>query len=189
MATEGIIEPCHDPKGFNSPVFAVRKKNGTIRVVANFKRTLNKVLVDLDPYPMPRIDQLFHKIGQGNKYFATLDLRSGYWQIKIDERDRHKTAFTWKDKCYQYTRLAFSLTSAGQIFSRCVAEALATVSARSNISSYIDDNLVHAKKYGEYILALEQLFAALRKFGFKLNPEKMYPPRHRGEIPRADSVQ
>ena len=172
MATGGITEPCHDPKGFNSSVFAVRKKNGTIRVVANFKRTLNKVLVDLDPYPMSRIDQLFHKIGQGNKYFAILDLHSGYWQIEIDERDHHKIAFTWKDKCYEYTRLAFGLTSAGQIFSRCVAEALATVSARSNISSYIDDNLVHAKTYGEYILALEQLFAALRKFGLKLNPEK-----------------
>ena len=169
MATEGIIEPCHDPKGFISPVFAVRQKNGTIRVVANFKKTLNKVLVDLDPYPMPRID---HKIGEGNKYFATLDLRIGYWQTVINERDRHKTVFTWKDKCYQYTRLAFGLTSAWQIFSRCVAEALVTVSARSNISSYIDDNLVHAKTYGEHILALEQLFTALRKFGLKLNPEK-----------------
>ena len=172
MATEGIIEPCHDTKGFNSPVFAIRKKNGMIQVIANFKRTLNKVLVNHDPYPMPRIDQLFHKIGQGNKYFATLNLRSGYWQIEVDERDRHKTAFTWKDKCYQYTRQAFGLTSARQIFSRCVAEALATVSARSNISSYINDNLVHAKTYSEYILALEQLFATLRKFRHKLNSEK-----------------
>ena len=94
MATEGIIEPCHDPKGFNSPVFAVRKKNGTIRVVANFKRTLYKVLVNLDPYPMPRIEQIFHKIGQGNKYFATLNLRSGHWQIEIDERDHHETGGT-----------------------------------------------------------------------------------------------
>ena len=130
------------------------------------------MLVDLDPYTMPRIDQLFHKIGQGNKYFSTLDLHSGYWQIEIDDRDRYKTAFTWKNKCYQYTRLAFGLTSAGQIFSRCVADVLASVSAWSNISSYIDDNLVHAKRYGEYILALEQLFAALHKFGLKPNPEK-----------------
>ena len=72
----------------------MRKKNGTIRVVANFKRTINKVQVDLDPYPTPRIDQLFHKIGEGNKYFATLVLRRGYRQIVIDERDRRKTVFT-----------------------------------------------------------------------------------------------
>ena len=109
MASEGVIEPCNDPKGFNSPVFAVRKKNGKIRVVANFKRTPNKVLVDLDPYPIPTIDSTFNKIGEGNKYFSTLDLRNGYWQIVIDERDRHKTAFTWKGRCFQYTRLAFGL--------------------------------------------------------------------------------
>ena len=78
MASEGVIEPCNDPKGFNSPVFAIRKKNGKIRVVTNFKRTLNKVLVDLDPYPIPTIDSTFNKIGEGNKYFSILDLRNGY---------------------------------------------------------------------------------------------------------------
>ena len=171
MTTEGITESCTNPRGFNSPVFAVRKKNGSVRVVANFKRTLNKVLVDLDPYPMPQIDHLFNSIGEGNKYFASLDSRSGYWQIEIDERDRHKTAFTWRDRCYQYTRLAFDLTSVGQI-SRCIAEALATVESRDNISSYIDDNLVHAKTFKKYILALKQLFIALRKIGLKLNPDK-----------------
>ena len=168
MATEGIIESCTNPRGFNSPVFAVRKKNGSVCVVTDF----NKVLVDLDSYPMPRIDHLFNSIGEGNKYFASLDLRSGYWQIEIYERDRHKTAFTWRDRCYQYTHLAFGLTSAGQTFSRCIAEALATVESRDNISSYRDDNLVHAKTFDKYILALEQLFIALRKFGLKLNPDK-----------------
>ena len=160
MASEGVIEPCNDPKGFNSPVFAVREKNGKIRVVANFK-----VLVDLEPYSIPTIDSTFNKIGEGNKYFSTLDLRNGLWQIVIDELDRHKTAFTWKGRCFQYTRLAFGLTSAGQI-SRCIA------ASRANISSYIDDNLVHAKTFEEYVTALEQLFIALCKFGSKLNPEK-----------------
>ena len=88
----------------NTPELPEPRRTGKydrpIGVVENFKRTLNKVLVDLDPYLMPRIDQLFHKIGEGNKYFATLDLRSGYWQKIIDERDRQKTAFIWKNKCY-----------------------------------------------------------------------------------------
>ena len=125
MAANGIIETCHYPKGFNSLVFAMRKKNGMIQVIANFKRSLNKVLVDFDPYPTPRIDQLFHKIREDNKYFATLDLYSDFWLIVIDERDHHKTPFTLRDKCYQYTRLDFGLTSARQIFPQCVAEALA----------------------------------------------------------------
>ena len=64
------------------------------------------------------------------------------------------------------------LTSTGQIFSRGIAEALATVTSHDNISSYIDDNLVNAKTFDKYILALEQLFIVLRKFGLKLNPDK-----------------
>ena len=121
---------------------------------------------------MSRINHLFNRIGEGNKYFPSFDLCSSCWQIKIDERDRHKTAFTWRDRCYQYTRLAFGLTSAGLIFSRCIAEALATVASRDNISFYIDDNLVPAKTFDKYILTLEQLFIALHKFGLKLNPDK-----------------
>lgn len=54
MATEGI----------NSPVLVVRKKNNNIRVVAN---KLKGMLVDLDLYPIPTIDSIFNKIGEGNK--------------------------------------------------------------------------------------------------------------------------
>ena len=172
MATEGIIESCTNPRGFNSLIFAVRKKNKLVGVVANFKRILNKILIDLDPYSMPRIDHSVNRIGKGNKFFTSLDPCSGYWRMEIDKRDRHKTAFTWKDRGYQYTRLAFGLTTAGQIFSRCMVEDLATVASRDNVSSYIDDNLVLAKTFDKYILALEQLFIALRKFGLKLNPDK-----------------
>lgn len=88
---DGIIEPCNDPKSFNSLVFAVRK-NRAVWVVVNLERTLSKVLVDLDPYLMSRIEQLFNKIGEGNKYFSTLDLRSGYRKIATDELDRQKTS-------------------------------------------------------------------------------------------------
>ena len=171
MLSEGIIEQWKDPKGFNSPVFAARKKNGAFRVVANFKRTLNTVLKDQNPYPIPLMDHRFHKIGEGNKYFASLDLKSGYWQIEIKKCDRHKTAFSWGDRCFQYTRLAFGLTSAGHIFSRCVTEVLDIVNARENISAYID-NLVHARTFDEYIIAMRQLFTAFRAYGLKLNLEK-----------------
>ena len=60
--------------------------------------------------------------------------------------------------------LAFDLTSARQIFSHCIPEALATIVSCDNISSYIDDNLVHAKTLEEYMSVFEQLFTALRKF-------------------------
>ena len=172
MLDMGILEDCPDPKGFNSPIYAVRKPNGKVRVVANFKDTLNKCLRNKDPYPMPVMDDLFNRIGNGNQYFSTLDLKSGYWQIVIDDEDRYKTACTWKGRCLQYTRVAFGLTCAGQIFSRCCSEALLTIETKNNIVTYIDDNLVFGKTFKEFITALEEIFKALQSYGLKLNPAK-----------------
>ena len=59
-----------------------------------------------------------------------MDLLKGYWQCEIAESDRHKTAFTWEGQTFQYTRLAFGLTSAGAIFSRCVSKALSAFHAK-----------------------------------------------------------
>lgn len=62
MATKEIIKPCSNSKGFNGLVFVVHKKNRVIQMVANFKRTFDKVLVDLDTNPVPRINHLLNKI-------------------------------------------------------------------------------------------------------------------------------
>lgn len=118
------------------------------------------------------MDQPLYKIGEGNKYFASLDLKSGYWQIVIEECSRYKITFTWRDQCFQSTRLLLRLTSAGHIFSRCVTGAPATVSSHDNISSYIDDSLVHASIFKGCLTNMRQLFSALKMYGLKLNPEK-----------------
>ena len=101
-----------------------------------------------------------------------MDLLKGYWQCGIAESDRHKTAFTWEGQTLQYTRLAFGLTSAGAIFSRCVSKALSEVETKRNIVSYIDDVLVYGKTIEDFTEALGQLFSALKKYGLKLNPKK-----------------
>ena len=172
MLKMGVIEECQDPKGWNSPVFAVKKSDGSVRTVANFKSTLNRCLVDLDPFEMPNIEKLFSKIGMGNQYFAKLDLKSGFWQIEIHPEDRHKTAFQWDGKTFQYRKLAFGLTTASQIFSRATSEALSTVEHKKNITTYIDDHLVSAKDFKSFLEALEALLSALDSNGMKLNPVK-----------------
>ena len=143
MVDQKIIEVCRDPKGWNSPIFCVRKKNGDVRIVANFKPTLNRELTAVDPYPVPDMQKLITHIGSGNNYFAVLDLRQGFWQIQIKPEDRHVTAFCYKGVTYQYTKLSMGLTSAGSIFSRCVSEAFERVGGevRQNLCTYIDDNM------------------------------------------------
>ena len=174
FSTLRVIEPCSNPRGYNSPVYAVRKKSGAVRIVLNLKCTLNKVLVELDPYPIPDMNELLTRIGKGNQYFASLDLRSGYWQVVIHPSDRHKFAFTWKGRCYMYSRLPMGLTSAGGVFSRAISDAFNTIPALSkqNIATYLDDNLVFGRTFEDFKKTLSCLFTVLRTNGLCLNGEK-----------------
>ena len=173
LIESGAIEPCPNPKGFNTPVLIRPKKNGDTRFIMDFKNSLNKVLSSsADPWQMPAVDPIIARIRKGMKFFSSLDLKSGYWQIPIKPSDRHKTAFQPRDKCWQWTRLPFGLTCAGQIFSRCIAEALEIVKNRNNFEVYIDDLLVFSSDFETHIATLDQIFAALQKYNLYLNPTK-----------------
>ena len=174
MLKQGVIVPCGNPKGFNTPIMVVEKKNGKPRVCANFKNTLNKVLSTSADWcwQMPATEQSIDAIGNGNKYFSSLDLKSGYWQCKIQESDQHKTAFHWGNQCYMYTRLPFGLAVSGMIFSRCIAKALDEVSNKENVQTYIDDVLCYGKDFETYLTTLKQILQAAKTNGILLNPEK-----------------
>ena len=173
MASNGTIEKCPDPKGFNTPVLIRPKKNGKTRFIMDFKNSLNKVLASsADPWQMPNAELVIARIGKGNRFFTTLDLKSGYHQVPIKESDRHKTAFQPRDTCWQWTRVPFGLTCAGQIFSRCIAEALESVQNRENFEIYIDDLVVYSKDFETHIVTLNQIFAALKNFNLQLNTTK-----------------
>ena len=141
MLSAGVIEECVDCKGWNTPMILVSKKDGTWRPCSNFKPTLNKVLVDEEVWSQHSTDELFNKVRPNNKYFTSVDLMKGYWQIQIKPEDRHKTSFQWRGKRYQYVRLPFGLKSAGSIFSKCVADALVSenLDVDPNILLYLDD--------------------------------------------------
>ena len=84
MLRLGVIEPSSSP--FTSPVVMVPKKDGSIRFCIDY-RNLNTNTIK-DTQPLPAIDDLLQKLA-GSKYFSTMDLKSGYWQIMMKEEDRH----------------------------------------------------------------------------------------------------
>jgi hypothetical protein len=84
----GLVEPSSSPYG--APVLFVGKKDGTLRMCIDY-RALNKITVK-NKYPLPRIDQLMDSLA-GAKVFTSLDLQSGYHQIRITPEDVAKTAF------------------------------------------------------------------------------------------------
>ena len=173
MLKADVIEECPDNKGFKTPIFLVGKKDGSYRPVMNFKDTLNKVLKDPDPYPMPSIDQIFAAIKPGNKFFSSFDLAKGYWQIEIHEDDRHKTSFYWNGKNYQFKRLPFGMTSSGNTFSRELMEVLKGCNfSADNVQVYLDDITVFATNFEDFMKNQKLLFQAVVNNGLKLKPEK-----------------
>ena len=93
-----------------------RKKNGTLRFCIDFQK-LNDVTVKND-HPLPRIDDTLEAL-KGAKFFSTLDLKSGYWQVSIKEEHNSKTAFrTSAGQLYEFNQLHFGLCNASATFSR-----------------------------------------------------------------------
>ena len=89
LLARGLIQPSHS--AYSSPVIFVRKKSGELRMCVDY-RALNQKTVK-DKYPLPRIDDLLDRL-QGASVFSSLDLQSGYHQIRIASEDVPKTAFS-----------------------------------------------------------------------------------------------
>ena len=88
MLNRGIIQPSVSP--WSSPIILVKLKDGTDRFVIDYRR-LNSV-TRKDSYPLPRIDDALDALN-GTKFFSSMDLLSGYWQVKMEPESREHTAF------------------------------------------------------------------------------------------------
>jgi len=88
LIDKGFIRPSTSPWG--APVLFVTKKDGSLRMCIDYRK-LNKATVK-NKYPLPRIDELFDQL-QGARVFSKIDLRSGYYQLRIKPSDVAKTAF------------------------------------------------------------------------------------------------
>ena len=111
MLAHNIIRDSSSP--YAAPVVIVPKKNGERRFCIDY-RELNKQTIK-DKYPLPRIDDTIDAL-HGSKYFSTLDLFSGYWQIEIAEEHKYKTAFVCELGQFEFNRMPFGLTNVSSIW-------------------------------------------------------------------------
>ena len=87
----------------------VRKRDGSTRFCIDYRK-VNSV-TRKDAYPLPRVDDILDTLG-GSKWFSTLDLKSGYWQVEVDSSSREKTAFTTSEGLYEFKVMPFGLCNA-----------------------------------------------------------------------------
>ncbi|UYV77021.1 hypothetical protein LAZ67_14002906 [Cordylochernes scorpioides] len=166
MIENHIVKPSESP--WSSPVILVRKKDGTWRFCVDYRR-LNKI-TKKDVYPLPRIDDALDSLASSS-YFSTMDLRSGYWQIEVDEKDREKTAFITPDGLYEFQIMPFGLCNAPATFERMIDSVLGSLKWNMCLC-YLDDIVVYAPTFEEHLRRLQLVLSCIQKAGLSLNHKK-----------------
>ncbi|CAH8664376.1 unnamed protein product [Schistosoma haematobium] len=164
MLKEGIIEEADSP--YSSPVLLVKKPNGKYRFCVDF-RELNNI-TDLKPCATPTVVETLDRL-QNATVFTVLDLRSGYWQLPIKQSDRSKTAFTVRDKQYQFKRMPFGLAGAPFTFRRLMTLLLKNL---DNVEVYGDDVVVYSQTEADHIKHVEAVLKRIDEFGLRINKDK-----------------
>ncbi|XP_058448226.1 uncharacterized protein LOC131428341 [Malaya genurostris] len=167
LLEDGIVRPSRS--AWTAPVWVVPKKPDAsgekkFRMVIDYRKVNEKTIPD--KYPMPEIGYVLDQL-KGQKYFTTLDLASGFHQIKMKEKDIEKTAFAINNGKYEFTRMPFGLKNAPAIFQRAIDDVL-----RDHIGKicyvYIDDVVVFGKTLDEHLENLKIVLETLRKYKTRL---------------------
>ena len=166
MLEQGVVEPGQSP--WASPVVLVRKKDGSIRFCVDYRR-LNAV-TRFDAYPLPRIDETIESLS-GAKFFTTLDMISGYWQVGLTEEARLKSAFTVRGGLYLWNVMPFGLCNAPSTFERLMETVLQGLQWKSCLV-YLDDVVIFGRSEDELIARMDEVFTRLGRAGLKLKPRK-----------------
>lgn len=123
-----------------------------------------------DSYPLPRRDESLDTL-RGAKWFSTLDLQSGYFQVEMDPKDAEKTAFTTICGLYQFKVMSFGLCNAPATFERMMEVILSGLQWETCLL-YIDDVIIFADNFEQHLERLSDVLSRLQTAGLKLSPHK-----------------
>ena len=153
---------------FNSPIFCVPKKDGSLRAVLDFRKLNDKSY--MDKYSQREISECIDTIGRHQSYiFSSLDLTAGFWQMPLAPKSRPFTAFTIPGiGSFEWNVTPMGLLGSPATFGRLMDHVMRDL----KVICYQDDVLVHSKSHMEQIHQLQECFDRLRGHGLKLNIKK-----------------
>jgi hypothetical protein len=165
----GMIEPSESPMA--APLFFVPKKDGTQRMVIDYRK-LNDITVR-DAYPLPNMEALL-ETARGAKVFSKFDLKSAYNLIRIRPEDKWKTAFVTPWGLFQFTVMHYGFVNAPACLQRYMDHILESLIHKdpASVSVYMDDTGTFAKDKDEAVQINREVLKRFRKAGLYCKPSK-----------------
>ncbi|XP_066585178.1 uncharacterized protein [Prorops nasuta] len=195
LLKDGIIRPSESP--YTSPIVLVRKKDGSITLCVDY-RELNKITIK-DNFPTPLIEDHLDRL-RNKTLFSKLDLKNGFFHIKMSEDSIKYTSFVTPWGQFEYTRMPFGLTNAPRTFRRFLSRVFKSLIERDRMLLYADDILVGSQDRNEHLETLREIFTLAKRHNLKfrldkctfLNPEITYlgyTIDHNGIRPSGEHVE
>ena len=162
-----VVQPCSFK--YNRRLFCAMKKNGSLRLVQDF-RALKAMSLE-DKYTMKNVQECIDEIGQsGSTLFPTIDLKAEFWQMILQPKAPQCTAFTVPGKGqFQWVTKPMGLLGAPASFQRLMEKVVEEI---HNTKVDIDDLLCHSADHLEHFGLLDQVLARLSRHGIKINLKK-----------------
>ena len=168
LLKQGIIEPAQSE--WSSNVVLVKKKDQTWRFCIDY-RQVNQISKK-DSFPLPRIDSCLDTLSN-SAWFSTLDMRSGYFQVKINEQDAPKSTFITRKGAFQFKVMPQGLCNSAATFQRLMHVVMAGLNFDSCLV-YLDDVIIYGPTLEVHLSRLRNVLERFRSAKLKIRADKCH---------------
>ena len=167
MLDGGAIRRSKSP--WCNAIVLVRKKDRTLWFCINFRK-LN-ARTKKDSFPLPRMQETMESM-VGARFFSSMDLTSGFWQVQMSEKSWQYTAFTVGSlDMYEFLQMLYGLCNAHTMFQRLMQNCLGELNLTYALV-YLDDVIMYSKMEEDHLRQLQAMFERFHEHGLKLKPSK-----------------
>ena len=168
LELQGIVYRV-DTSEWATPIVAIPKKDGSVRICGDFKVTLNPVL-DGNQYLLPKTEDVFANLAGGEK-FTKLDLRQVYLQLHLSDESKSLLTINTHKGLYRYNRMTYGISPAPSIWQRTMDTIL---QALPGVQCILDDMIITGRNDAEHLQNLERVLQRLQQYGLRVNIDKCY---------------